>query len=86
MHFECQMQLVIPDVMNAAVGIPDALHIVLRILDVLDADEFYQSLQTLQTSENHPVAGLGLRRCGFFPDSLLRPSSLLRLWLFLLAL
>ena len=59
MHFECQMQLVIPDVMNAAVGIPDALHIVLRILDVLDTDEFYQSLQTLQTSPNHPVAGLG---------------------------
>ena len=69
MHFECQMQLVILDVMNAAVGIPDALHIVLRILDVLDADEFYQSLQTLQMSTNHPVAGLGLRRCGFFPDS-----------------
>ena len=38
MHFECQMQLLIPDDMNAAVGIPDALHIVLRILDVLDAD------------------------------------------------
>ena len=62
------MHLVIPDVMNAAVGIPDALHIVLHILDVLDADEFYQLLQMLQTSTNHPVAGLGLRRCGFFPD------------------
>ena len=72
MHFEYQVQLVIPDVMKAAVGIPDALHIVLRILDVLDADEFYQSLQTLQTSMNHPVAGLGLWRGGFFPDVVAR--------------
>ena len=63
------MQLVIPDVMNAAVGIPDSLHIVLCILDVLDADEFYQSLQMLQLSTNHPVASLGLRRCRFFPDA-----------------
>ena len=54
MHFERQMQLVIPDVMNAAVGILEALHIVLHILDVLDADEFYQSLQTLQNVNESP--------------------------------
>ena len=63
------MSPVIPDILNAAVGIPDTLNIALHIPVVLDAEDVYQSLLTLQSLTNDPVTGLGLQRCGFFPDA-----------------
>ena len=47
----------------------------MHITVVLDAEDFYQSLLTLHLLRNHPVAGLGLQRCGFFPDDRLINSA-----------
>ena len=72
MHFAIQMWLIITDIPNAAVGMPDALDIASHIPVVLDAGDFYQSLLTLQSLRNHPVAGFKLQRFRFFPDGHLR--------------